>query len=136
MPLRRLSSGGNSPPSCRYLCTASRPVKNIPLIATSSPFLSARIFSSVNGAEREIMLVKPLGDFALSVEFDALPTVRPAHVTDADEERRRQAIRRAHFHPEQRCFAAKTHRADAQFIRRLQHILFERVEFRHGIAIT
>src|SRR5215213_4339608 len=136
MPLRRLTSGGSSPPSCRYLCTASRPVKNMPLMATSSPFLSARIFSSVNGAEREIMSVKPLGDFALRVEFNALPPIRPAHITDADEERCRQTIGREYFHAEQGRLAAKAHGADAQLVRGLQHILFKRVEFRHGVAIS
>src|SRR4030095_15205892 len=55
MPSRRSAPGGNSPPSCKYLCTASRPVNSTPEIKTSSPTFSARIFSSVNGGLNFVM---------------------------------------------------------------------------------
>src|SRR3989442_15751237 len=61
MPSRRLTPGGNRPPSCRYLWTASRPVNTTPDIRTSSRTFSARIFSSVKGKERSIIF--SLGKF-------------------------------------------------------------------------
>src|SRR6185369_3126209 len=55
MPSRNFTSGGGVPPSCRYLWTASRPVNTTPEINTSSPTLSARIFSSVKGKLNFVM---------------------------------------------------------------------------------
>src|ERR1044071_9406959 len=104
----KLTPSGNAPPSCRYLCTASRPVYTTPLISTSSPTLSARILSSVKGRESLVMSVKPFGDFAVVAQGHALPPVSPAHVTDAHEERRRQPVRRANLHPQQGRLAAET----------------------------
>src|SRR5881296_3410834 len=112
MPSRKLTPGGNRPPSCKYLCTASRPVKTTPLRATSSRTFNARIFSSVKGKERLIIFslgkfpglaadfqrglsVQPSGDFPLRIQRHAQPPIGPAHVTDADEKRRGQTIDRA-----------------------------------------
>src|SRR6266567_2146460 len=58
MPSRKLTPGGSLPPSCKYLCTASRPVKSTPEINTSSPTFSARIFSSVEGLVSWIIKIK------------------------------------------------------------------------------
>src|SRR5688572_8716878 len=144
MPSRRLTPGGSSPPSCRYLCTASRPVNTTPLMATSSPTLSARILSSVKGRERGIIAgfgklsrsIQPLRDLAIAIQFDATPAVGPAHVAHADEIRRRHAVRRADLHAQQRGLAAETHRADAEFVGRLEDVLLQRVELRLGIAVV
>src|ERR1019366_6438467 len=57
MPSRKLTSGGSLPPSCKYLCIASRPVNTTPEINTSSPTFSARIFSSVKGNESLVMVI-------------------------------------------------------------------------------
>src|SRR5437762_5276345 len=55
MPSRRFAPIGNWPPSCKYLCTASRPVNTTPEMRTSSPTFSARILDSVNGSLSSIM---------------------------------------------------------------------------------
>src|SRR6266487_5588616 len=57
MPSLKLTPSGNVPPSCKYLCTASRPVNTVPEINTSSPTFSARIFSSVKGKDNLIMVI-------------------------------------------------------------------------------
>src|ERR1043166_8196123 len=101
----------------------------------SSPTLRERIFSSVNGAASEIMLVEPLGDVALRVELHALTAISPAHIADADEERRRQTIRRADFHAKQSGLAAETHLTNAEFVRGFPNIPFEIIEFLHRISI-
>src|ERR1041384_4265763 len=54
---RRFTPGGNPPPSCKYWCTASRPVNTTPVIETSSPTFSARILDSVNGLVSWIIIV-------------------------------------------------------------------------------
>src|SRR5690348_1792946 len=135
MPSRRLTPAGSLPPSCRYLWTASRPVKTIPLISTGSPTLRERIFSSVKGRLREIISIQPFLDCAGAVEGGALAAVSPTHVADADKEGGGQSIGRADLHAEQSGFAAKTHRSDSEFIRGVQHVLLELIEFGNGIAI-
>src|ERR1041385_5570851 len=64
-----------------------------------------------------------------------MPPIRPAHVAHADEIRRRQTIQHADFCAEQRRLAAETHWADAEFVRGLDDILFELVEFGIRIAV-
>src|SRR5204862_4984893 len=136
MPSRRFAPGGNSPPSCKYLCTASRPVNTTPEIRTSSPTFSARIFSSVKGKEIEIMiLIQPPLNFSIRIQCHTLPPIRPAHITDAHEKRRWQAIHRADFHTEQSRLAAEAHRPDAQFVGGFQNVLFQRVQFLRRIAV-
>src|SRR5687768_6164587 len=100
---------------------------------TSSPTLSERIVCSEIGTFSSIILIEPGLDFAGVVEDSALAAIRPAHVADAHEERRGQAIGRANFHAEQSRFAAETHRANAEFIRGVQNVLLKLVEF--GIRI-
>src|SRR5438445_9048747 len=55
MPSRRFAPGGNWPASCRYLCTASRPVNTTPEINTSSRTFSARILDLVKGKFNRVM---------------------------------------------------------------------------------
>src|SRR5438552_1292797 len=153
MPSRILTPAGNWPPSCRYLCTTSRPVKTTPEITTSSRAFKARIFDSVKGDESWIIRiersvggmecrrpgpaarrsrvrysstsssVKPLHNFALPVQRHAQPAIRPAHVTDAHEIGRRQTIDRANLHAQQSRFAPEAHRPNAQRVRRFQYVL-------------
>ena len=61
---------------------------------------------------------------------------RPAHVAHAHEIRRRHAIGRADFHAKQRGLAAETHRADAEFVRRFQNVLLQRVELWLRITVV
>ena len=63
-----------------------------------------------------------------------MATVGPAHVADADKEGCGQAVRRADLHPQQRRLAAEAHGPDAQFVRRLEDVLFQVVQ--HGIRVA
>src|SRR4051812_23803697 len=94
MPSRRSTPGGSCPPSCKYLCTASRPVNSTPEISTASPTFSARIFSSLKGVVssgisldsiQPLSLIQPALDFAARFERDALAAKGPAHVANADK---------------------------------------------------
>ena len=67
---------------------------------------------------------------AIRTQRHALAAIGPAHVADADEIGRRQAVRHTNFHAQQRRLAAKTHRADAEFVGRLQNVLLQLVQFR------
>src|SRR5438552_3778609 len=75
MPSRKLTLGGNVPPSCRYLWTASRPVNTIPDINTSSPTFSARIFSSENG-KVSLFIISTKISFAFFGAFPQKPKGR------------------------------------------------------------
>src|ERR1043165_2376578 len=75
MPSRRLTPGGNAPPSCKYLWTASRPVNTTPEINTSSPTLSARILSSVKGKLSFVM-----ADISLQTGLEVHAKSRPCTV--------------------------------------------------------
>src|SRR6187401_2859881 len=115
MPFRKLTPAGSLPPSCRYLCTASRPVNKVPEISTASPTFSERTSTSSQGVLSFTIRnsVKPAVDFTIAVKLHALPAIRPTHVADAHEERSGQAIGGANLHPEQRRFASKPHRPNA-----------------------
>ena len=80
-------------------------------------------------------LIKPFLNFTIRIQRHALTPIRPAHVADAHEKGRGQAVRRANLHAQQRRLAAESHRADAEFVRRLQDVLLERVEFGDRIAV-
>src|SRR6266540_4724824 len=80
--------------------------------------------------------VQPLGCVALQVEVHAAPAIRPAHVGDRDEERRRQAIERADLAGQQRGVAAEAHRADAGLVRLLHDALLERAELRVVVRVV
>src|SRR6266404_1565694 len=101
MPSRRLTPGGSFPPSCKYLCTASRPVKSTPEISTDSPTFNERIFSSVIGVLSwitESSLIEPLFNLPAGFQQHALPPKSPAHIADADEIGSRQPVGRANLH--------------------------------------
>src|ERR1041385_1183344 len=66
-------------------------------------------------AERN--LIQPLGCVPLQVEIHAAAAVRPAHVRDRHEERRRQPIELADLAREKRRVAAEAHRTDARLVR-------------------
>src|SRR6266446_1356235 len=103
IPSFNLTPGGSRPPSCKYLWTASRPVNSVPVMPTSSPTLSARMADSETGVPRLIISkwsddhsshsshqshengvsVEPFLDIPVCIEAHALPSVSPAHVTDA-----------------------------------------------------
>src|ERR1039457_4373895 len=89
-----------------------------------------------NGKFNHSRSIQPLPNFPLRIQRHALTTERPAHVADAHEIRRRHAVRRADLHAQQRRLAAKTHRADAEFVRRLQNVLLQRVPLRLGVAVV
>src|SRR3954466_15832847 len=100
MPSLKLTGG--SLPSSSHLWTASRPVKTTPVISTMSPTLSERTFSSVKGAEREVINVssiEPFLDGALGRDDRALATIGPAHIGNRDEKRCRQSIESADLSP-------------------------------------
>src|SRR6185369_18081948 len=118
MPLRRFTPGGSFPPSCRYLCTASRPVNNVPEISTASPTFSERISPSSHGVVSFAISIEPSLNLT-GAQLHALAPIRPAHVTDADKVGHQQPIRSADFHAEQNRLAAETHRPDAEFVRRV-----------------
>src|SRR6516162_10031124 len=141
MPSCKLTPSGSCPPSCKYLCTASRPVKRRPLIATSSPTFKARLADSEMGVVSWIispasLLIEPVLDTALRRESDALPPIRPAHVAYAYKIRGRQAIEHADFRAQQRRFATEAHRADAKLVRGLNNVLLKAVELRLRIMVT
>ena len=69
------------------------------------------------------------------IQRHALTPERPAHVADAHEKGRGQPVCRANFHAQQGRLAAKTHRADAEFVRGFQNVLLQRVKLRHRIAV-
>src|SRR4051794_23251974 len=100
---------GGSFPSCSHLWTASRPVKTTPVSSTMSPTLSLRILSSVKGALSWIISIEPLLDLALRRDLRALAAIGPAHVRDADEIGRRNAVQRADLHAHERGLAAEAH---------------------------
>src|SRR6185369_9878847 len=136
MPSRRFTSGGSLPPSCRYLWTASRPVKRVPLMRTSSPTLSERTLASEMGVVREIILIKPFFNFSLGAQRDALAAISPTHIADAHEEGGGQTVQDADLGAEQGGLAAETHRADAQFVCGIDDVFFEFIEFGVGIAVV
>ena len=80
--------------------------------------------------------VKPLSNLPIRIQSHALTPERPAHIAHAHEIRRRHAVRHADFHAQQRRLAAKTHRADAEFVRRFQNVLLQRIQLRLGIAVV
>src|SRR5688500_14548582 len=108
----------------------------MPLISTSSPTLSERIFSSVNGRVTGIILVQPLLDFPGLTKGCALAAIGPAHVADADEEGGGKAIGSADFYAEQRGFAAEAHRPNAEFVGGVENIAFEFGEFLGGVGVV
>jgi hypothetical protein len=79
--------------------------------------------------------IQPLFDFTVVVQRDALASIGPAHVTDADEIGSGQTIRGADLHAEQGGLATEAHGADAEFVRGFQDVLLERIELRMGIAV-
>src|SRR6266404_7789801 len=152
IPSFNLTSGGSRPPSCKYLWTASRPVNSVPLIPTSSPTLSARMADSETGVARLIISkwsddhsshtshsshqshedgvsVEPFLDIPVCIEAHALPSVSPAHVTDAHKKRCRKPVRCADFRSQQRRFSSKTHRADSKLVGRLNNVLLQALQF-------
>src|SRR5688572_5618467 len=137
MPFRKLTPVGSLPPSWRYLWTASRPVNNVPDISTGSPTFSERMSASSQGVLSFIMpnSVKPAVDLTIAVKLHALTSIRPAHVADAHKKRGRKAIGGANLHAEQGRFAAESHRADAKFVRRVQDVLLEFVQFGNRVAV-
>src|SRR5438067_1336948 len=121
IPSLKLTLAGSLPPSCKYLCTASRPVNNTPLISTASPTLSERIFSSVNGIVSFVMgtkSVEPFLNFSAGLQYHPLPPVGPAHVTDAHKKRGGHSVDGADLHAEQGRFATETHRPDPEIVGR------------------
>src|SRR5688572_9982965 len=108
----------------------------MPLISTSSPTLSERIFSSVNGRVTGIILIKPLLDFAGLAERCALAAIRPAHVADADKEGGGKAIGGADFYAEQRRFSAEAHGPNAEFVGGAEDIALKFGQFLGGIGVV
>src|SRR5512143_1221952 len=80
--------------------------------------------------------IQPLPDLPVLIQRHTLPSKRPAHVAHADEIRRRQTIQHADLRAKQSRLAAETQRADAEFVRGPDDVLFELVEFRIRIAIV
>src|SRR5215204_5551601 len=113
MPFCRSTPAGSLPPSCKYLWTASRPVKRVPEISTASRTLSERMSASWHGVFSSVISVEPTFDIVGGIELHALAPISPAHITYAHKERGGEAIRGANFCTQQRRLAAKTHRADA-----------------------
>src|SRR5688572_1123829 len=108
----------------------------MPLISTSSPTLSERIFSSVNGRVTGIILIKPLLDFAGLAERCALAAIGPTHVAHADKEGGGKAIGRADFYAEQRGFSAEAHGPNAEFVGGAEDIALELGQFLGGIGVV
>src|SRR5208283_5160207 len=136
MPPWNFTAAGNWPPSCRNLWTASRPVNNVPVIATASPTFSARTAASETGVVSVIMSIQPFPDAALLVQRHALAPVGPAHVADADEVGGGQAVEHADFGAQQGGLAAKAHRADTEFVGGLHNILLQLVQFRIWVVVV
>src|ERR1043166_2947486 len=80
--------------------------------------------------------VQPLGCVALEIEVHAAPAVRPAHVRNRHEERRRQAIELADLARQQRRLAAEAHRPDARLVGLLHDALLERGELRIVVRVV
>src|SRR5688572_19462671 len=80
--------------------------------------------------------VQPVGHVAVEIEVRATAAIRPAHVRDRDEERRRQSIERADLAGEESRLSAEAHRADAGLIRFLDDAPFEIRKDRIGIRVV
>src|SRR2546430_8652593 len=80
--------------------------------------------------------VQPLGCVPLQVEVHAAPAIRPAHVSDRHEKRRRQPIELADLARQERGVAAEAHRTDAGLVRFLDDALLERGELRVLVRVV
>src|SRR5437763_635347 len=80
--------------------------------------------------------VQPFAHLAVRVEIRTAAAIRPAHVRDADEVRRRQPVLRADLARQQSRVAAESHRADAALIRFVDNARFERGELRVVIRVV
>src|ERR1043165_2787405 len=85
-------------------------------------------------AERNLR--QPPGWLPLQVEIHAAAAVRPAHVRDRHEERRRQPIELADLARQERRVAAEAHRTDARLVRFLDDALLERGELRVLVRVV
>src|SRR3954449_7803686 len=107
-------------------------------MATESPTWRVRIVASSIGVVSftRAISIQPLRDAAMHIELRTPPPIRPAHVRNRHEERRRQSIELADLAGQQRGLAAESHRADAGLIRFLDHALFDLGENGIGIDVV
>src|SRR5207248_700908 len=80
--------------------------------------------------------IKPVSYVAANVEVRSAPPVRPAHVSDADEVRRRQPVLLSDLAREKRGVPAEAHRTDAALVRLLDDTRLEIGQERIGIRVV
>jgi hypothetical protein len=122
---------------CEFVKFASKLLRSLRSFAAS-------VFAALRRDEERFRVVRvfcgcsiqPLPNFPICIQRHALTPIHPAHVADAHEIGRGQAVRRANLHAQQRRLAAETHRADAEFICCLQNVLLQPVEFGIRIAVV
>src|SRR5215510_13844166 len=83
----------------------------------------------MRGGHYSISLIAPLFNLPFRIEFHTLTPIRPAHVADADEIGGRQTVEDTDFCSEQGRFSAKSHWPDAEFVRGIDDVLLEAIEF-------
>ena len=108
----------------------------MPLISTASPTFSERIFSSVKGRERDVILVEPFFNSACVAQSCSLATIGPTHIADTHKIRGGQPIGGGDFHAEQGCFSAETHRTNSEFVGRVEDVLLKFVQFGIWVAVA
>src|SRR5438270_13854914 len=80
--------------------------------------------------------IKPVSYIPARVDVRSPPPVRPAHVRDTDEVRRREAVLRADLAGEERGVAAESHRSDAALVRLADDAFLEVAQQRIGVRVV